>query len=557
MIVVVYVDGKVIENEDIGPKYRGGRRIAFPIERGISFDAFKELIIEEGSISRMEMTVMFKLPTISYPNPTYKFVLIELVDDNGIGLIFDTASSIPGYILEIFINQRLMNRFGDNTTTDVVDDDYLQQHEHVNSIDHEFFNSGADDPCIQNDDEYESSLEDVDLHLGEDGHDVDVANELNGMRIFEPSSTIMSKDTWTNVVDPIPPIVSRSNLGWDGISELFEGQVFMSKDEVQRATEKYSMDRNLMYQVDQSTKRLLVLKCNNNLGETCRWRLRATRKEGDEEWIITKYSGPHSCVVVSSTPDHRQLTARYIASRIVNVVSKDPSLKIKVLQAMVNELTGGYNPSYDKTWLGKQIAIATIFGDWDKSYEKLPMYLAALQKYNPGTEVHLNTVPSVIPGTVIFDQVFWAFAPAIEGFRWSFAHDGGRRYGTLTTNVSKSFNGVLKDARHLPITATIMTTFFKSVEYFTDKASKAASKMEVGQIYSNFAIDNDYWKLQSNVDMYTTLAFQPVHDERYWPEYCGDKVVPDKDRLRGKGRPRVNRIRNEMDEFLESQPSQK
>ncbi|KAH7848600.1 hypothetical protein Vadar_004996 [Vaccinium darrowii] len=222
--------------------------------------------------------------------------------------------------------------------------------------------------------------------------------------------------------------------------------------------------------------------------------------------------------------------------------------------------------------------------------------------------------------------------------RWSFAHDGGRRYGTLTRNVSESFNGVLKDARHLPITATVMTTFFKSVEYFTDKASKAASKMKSGQIYSNFAIDkyehwrqkarqhwvtvydkvmgiysvqtlvnptspfkgnhmhivrlnertctcnklqqwkmpcshviaicsyhnldplqyfSDYWKLQSNIDRYMTLAFQPVHDERYWPEYFGDKIVPDKDRLWGKERPRVNRIRNEMDEFLESQPSQK
>ncbi|KAH7854378.1 hypothetical protein Vadar_013108 [Vaccinium darrowii] len=61
---------------------------------------------------------------------------------------------------------------------------------------------------------------------------------------------------------------------------------------------------------------------------------------------------------------------------------------------------------------------------------------------------------------------------------------------------------------------------------------------------------SDYWKLQSNIDMYSTLAFQPVHDERYWPEYFGDKIVPDKDRLRGKGRPRVNRIRNEMDEFV-------
>ncbi|KAH7848500.1 hypothetical protein Vadar_003550 [Vaccinium darrowii] len=233
---------------------------------------------------------------------------------------------------------------------------------------------GADGvPCTEKDDEYESSLEDVDLHLGEDGHDVDVANELNGMRIFEAPSTIMTRDTWKNVVDPSPPIVTKSNLGWDGISELFEGH---------------------------------VIDCFFSF------------YEGEEEWKITRYSGPHSCVAVSSTPDHHQLMARYIASCIVNVVSKEPSLKIKVLQAMINELSGGYNPSYDKTWLGKQIAIATIFGDCDKSYEKLPMYLAALQKYNPGTQVQLNTVPSVLPRTVIFGQVFWAFTPAIEGFRY-------------------------------------------------------------------------------------------------------------------------------------------
>ncbi|KAH7835639.1 hypothetical protein Vadar_028238 [Vaccinium darrowii] len=152
------------------------------------------------------------------------------------------------------------------------------------------------------------------LTVGEDGDDVDVDidNGINDVRIFEAPSTIMTRDTWTNVLDPTPAILGTS--------------------------------------------------------------------------------------------------------RILNLVREDPSLKIKVLQASVRDTTGGYNPSYDKTWLGKQIAIESIFGDWDQSYEKLPRYLAAVQHFNPGTEFKINTVPSVIPGTVIFDQVFWAFASAIEGF---------------------------------------------------------------------------------------------------------------------------------------------
>ncbi|XP_070041316.1 uncharacterized protein [Nicotiana tomentosiformis] len=37
--------------------------------------------------------------------------------------------------------------------------------------------------------------------------------------------------------------------------------------------------------------------------------------------------------------------------------------------------------------------------------------------------------------------------------RWTFHVDGGRRWGTLTTNMSESFNGLLKYARGLPVTA--------------------------------------------------------------------------------------------------------
>ncbi|KAH7857038.1 hypothetical protein Vadar_008327 [Vaccinium darrowii] len=161
-----------------------------------------------------------------------------------------------------------------------------------------------------------------------------------------------------------------------------------------------------------------------------------------------------------------------------------------------------------------------------------------------------------------------------------------------------------------------MTTFFKSVEYFTDKSRTTLAKMNDGHVYSSFATNkyehwrqkarrhqvvqfdgttstyivqtpvnptspykgnhlhvikfnertctcnklqqwkmpcsqviavctyhnldplyyfNDYWKLESSSAIYRTLPFQPVYDEDYWPPYFGDTILPDKDRVRGKG----------------------
>ena len=41
---------------------------------------------------------------------------------------------------------------------------------------------------------------------------------------------------------------------------------------------------------------------------------------------------------------------------------------------------------------------------------------------------------------------------------WTQLHDGGYRYGAMTTNVSECFNGVLKGAHGLPITAMVEFT---------------------------------------------------------------------------------------------------
>ena len=53
--------------------------------------------------------------------------------------------------------------------------------------------------------------------------------------------------------------------------------------------------------------------------------------------------------------------------------------------------------------------------------------------------------------------------------KWTAAHDGGRRYDIMTTNLSECFNDVLKNARFLPITALVQLTFFRLVTYFEQR----------------------------------------------------------------------------------------
>ena len=49
--------------------------------------------------------------------------------------------------------------------------------------------------------------------------------------------------------------------------------------------------------------------------------------------------------------------------------------------------------------------------------------------------------------------------------KWIQSHDGGRRYGAMTTNISKCFNGVLKGACNLPIAAMVEFTWCKLVAF--------------------------------------------------------------------------------------------
>ena len=73
--------------------------------------------------------------------------------------------------------------------------------------------------------------------------------------------------------------------------------------------------------------------------------------------------------------------------------------------------------------------------------------------------------------------------------KWTQSHDGGRRYGVMTTNISECFNGVLKDTHGLPIVAMVKFTWCKLVAYFHDRHKEITSDLFQGKVWSDYAME--------------------------------------------------------------------
>ncbi|KAK8954504.1 hypothetical protein KSP39_PZI002341 [Platanthera zijinensis] len=58
--------------------------------------------------------------------------------------------------------------------------------------------------------------------------------------------------------------------------------------------------------------------------------------------------------------------------------------------------------------------------------------------------------------------------------KWTLVFDAGARYGTMTTNASESFNGVLKKVRGLPIQALVSSTYFHCIGLFIKRREDAS-----------------------------------------------------------------------------------
>jgi len=111
-----------------------------------------------------------------------------------------------------------------------------------------------------------------------------------------------------------------------------------------------------------------------------------------------------------------------IAQKIHEIIQADPSTLVStIIMHMKSSL--GYTITYKKAWLGKQLAIENVYGNWEESYQKLAALLNAMQLYVPGFIWKIKTQPAyegnqLDADHIIFKRVFWTFKPCIDDFKF-------------------------------------------------------------------------------------------------------------------------------------------
>ncbi|KAH7862602.1 hypothetical protein Vadar_007056 [Vaccinium darrowii] len=365
--VLVYVGGQVLQQINGGPSYSGGTTLHLTMERGITLDQLQVLISNAAGMASTHMTITFRYPSVRFPNLAYEYVGIELVDNNSVDLIFDVHGEVPGYVPVLFTEAITGQRQqpyhvveqqhpGDHYPGE---SSHQQCYEHDTSLlaNHPFQLQSSHIIPEENSPQYHydsfpneieqhdggledesdtSSFEDVDAGLdteelegddfeqhGSESEDFEaILNEGNTVPMHQPPCPMYTQDTWSNIFDPSPPLRSQTQVGWDGRSDFFVGQLFSSKAELQQAMKRYCMLRNHVAKTDRSSPKALVYKCNNDT--PCNWRLRACHKENHDMWQITQYTGPHTCLGVNVSQDHNSLDARYMAHELNEIVAKAP-----------------------------------------------------------------------------------------------------------------------------------------------------------------------------------------------------------------------------------------
>ncbi|KAL4319222.1 hypothetical protein GQ457_18G012080 [Hibiscus cannabinus] len=211
-----------------------------------------------------------------------------------------------------------------------------------------------------------------------------------------------------------------SQLNSTQSDEFSVGIQFDEKNEATLAVKEYSIKKHVDYVVVESSPKTFFAKCVK-YGEGCNWKICVSKIQKKNAWVVTKYSGSHTCLRTSINQDHRKLDSNVISHHVMKLVEANPRVHVSVIQATVAQLFG-YQIKYIKGWRARDKAMKSVYGDYDKSYNELPALLQAMTFFIPGTIVRYQTKDAcdhegqLVQGCKYFHRLFWAFKPCIEGF---------------------------------------------------------------------------------------------------------------------------------------------
>ena len=240
------------------------------------------------------------------------------------------------------------------------------------------------------------SGDEMDFHLQKGGTSAPVdcgpVEEHPSLGVFEASSIIFRSIDWTATNVSLSSGLEARCTSWEKGAELLKGLRFADKIKLQTAIKQYHIERHYEFRVVELEPKLWMIKCKNR-ESGCNWMLRAIKRY--DYFEITRYISPHACISAMLSQDHSGLDSNFIVNKIRDVVKEMPIISIVGIGAII-KTRFNYTANYRKLWEAKQKAMALIYGDWDKSYDLLPKWLRAVQKFNPDSWVKFISLLPVI-----------------------------------------------------------------------------------------------------------------------------------------------------------------
>jgi hypothetical protein len=119
----------------------------------------------------------------------------------------------------------------------------------------------------------------------------------------------------------------------------------------------FHVQRNIELEVTNNSKSNLVMKYKDS---NCPWRMYATPNITGI-WEIRTNPLEHSYFGSATRADHSQLTSRLIVDIVQNRLRENLEMTVKKIRGLVKQKFPTVQPSCNKLWRGRELAIADLF----------------------------------------------------------------------------------------------------------------------------------------------------------------------------------------------------
>jgi hypothetical protein len=128
---------------------------------------------------------------------------------------------------------------------------------------------------------------------------------------------------------------------------------------------------------------------------------------------VKKNPSVHHCTSTRRTKNVKNATKFWVCEKVKDWLIEDATLGAKELQRRIKE-HHKVKIHYKRVYMGKDLALKQLFGDWDSSFNNLYRFKAQIEKDSPGSIVVIDH--HKVNDKIRFRRLFFAMKPCVQGF---------------------------------------------------------------------------------------------------------------------------------------------